>query len=620
MIELIAQGADSGERWHRPLVEGVTIRLGRAPDAGWSVAWDNQISREHAELTWRGGRLKVRRLEAARNPIFFHGKVETEFTVEPNEFFVIGSTTFFVQGGASDAASVSLELPALREQHTFRPGDLRQIQFRDADQRLEVLAHWPELIAESTSDEVFLSRLVSLLLAGIPHAEAAAVVCRIGAPPLTPPRSRGTREAVCGADDASRRVEVLQWDRRRDAVGRFQPSQRLIVDALTRGDSVLHVWSGSGASDAAFTMTENLDWAFCTPVPGDACRGWGLYVAGCFSTPRAESAGAVPGAAAGVHDLKGDLRFAELVAELFGAVRQVRQLERQQAGLRQFFAPAVLDTILKDDADAALEPRETDATVLFCDLRGFAREAEQWRENPRGLLTRVSDALGVMTRHILGHGGVIGDFQGDAAMGFWGWPIAAPDGPLDAARAALAIDAEFQQAARESGHSLANFEVGIGIAHGRAVAGKIGTAEHVEVTVFGPVVNLASRLESMTKHLRVSILLDEASADVVRRRLSAAEGRTRRLGRVRPFGLETSLMATELLPPAAVDPTLSDDDLRNYEAAVDALLAGRWSEALELLHKLPAKDRARDFLTIFVAQHHYAPPPGWNGVICMPSK
>jgi adenylate cyclase len=84
--------------------------------------------------------------------------------------------------------------------------------------------------------------------------------------------------------------------------------------------------------------------------------------------------------------------------------------------------------------------------------------------------------------------------------------------------------------------------------------------------------------------------------------------------------METPLMVSELLPPAGVDSVLTDQHVADYEGAVDALLAGRWSEALELLHALPAKDRARDFLTIFIAQHNYEPPSGWDGTIPMPSK
>src|SRR5580700_11476787 len=127
-------------------------------------------------------------------------------------------------------------------------------------------------------------------------------------------------------------------------------------------------------------------------------------------------------------------------------------------------------------------------------------------------------------------------------MGFWGWPISSAEAPLDACRAALGIRAAFVETFGRPDHPLGSFQVGIGVAHGRAVAGKIGTAEQVKVTVFGPVVNLASRLESMTRQLRVPIVLDEATARIVRPRLHSTEGRLRRLARLLPFGMETPVV------------------------------------------------------------------------------
>ena len=79
-------------------------------------------------------------------------------------------------------------------------------------------------------------------------------------------------------------------------------------------------------------------------------------------------------------------------------------------------------------------------------------------------------------------------------------------------------------------------------------------------------------------------------------------------------------MVSELLPPVDQDASLSDQNLADFNAAVEALVAGRWAEALELLHKVPPRDRAKDFLTIFIVQNNYEPPPGWDGVIPMPAK
>ena len=272
----------------------------------------------------------------------------------------------------------------------------------------------------------------------------------------------------------------------------------------------------------------------------------------------------------------------------------------------------MLDTLATEDPELVLAPRETTVTVMFCDLRGFSRETERHAADLMQLLQRVSRALGVMTHHIRREGGVVGDFQGDAAMGFWGWPLTQTDDALRTCRAALAIRAEL--AATEA------FQAGIGIATGRSVAGKIGTVDQVKVTVFGPAVNLASRLEGMTKILRAPILLDEATARTVRSRVPREIARVRRLAVVRPYGLDTSLEVSELLPSVADYPQLTDEHLDCYEAALDALQAGQWHEAFQLLHRIPADDRAKDFLTIYIARHNRMPPPHWDGVIPLASK
>ena len=591
MPQVVAKGLSPSECWRRQLRPGEVICLGRVPRNGWEVPWDSQISREHVTLLWRDDRLQVKRLPRARNPVFYRGHEVQDFRLKSGEHFVIGTTSFCV---TEEQATANPTTPSPVEQYTFRPGDLEHIQFRNADHRLEVLSHLPDVIGKSHSDDELYVRLVSMLLAGIPHAEAVALVKRTDS-----------------MEDDGSEVNVMHWDRRRDAIGSFQPSQRLVLEVVECSKSILHVWSEQNKASPEFTVSENMDWAFCTTVIGEACEGWALYVAGGFAEHEVSLSDSL-------EDLKGDLRFSELFAQLIGSLRQVKLLERRHSRLSQFFSSTVLDTISRDRSGRGLDPKETDVTVLFCDLRGFSREAEHWRDDLTSLLRRVSDALGVMTHHILQQGGVIGDVQGDAAMGFWGWPLPGQDGPLAACHAALTIHREFRSTSAL--HSLNDFQVGIGIAHGRAVAGKIGTTDQAKVTVFGPTVNLASRLEGMTRQLRVAILMDESTANCVARYLPSRTGRCRRLGKVLPYGMETPLMVSELLPPAGSDSFLSDQNVADYNAAVDALLQCHWSDALELLHRLPAKDRAKDFLTFFIAQHNYDPPANWDGVIPMPNK
>ncbi|HEX3727203.1 MAG TPA: adenylate/guanylate cyclase domain-containing protein, partial [Pirellulales bacterium] len=492
--------------------------------------------------------------------------------------------------------NVSLDVPLPVQQQTFSSQYLQKMQFRHTGAHIEVLSRLPEVISGASSDSELSMRVVNLLLTGIPRAGAAALV------------------AVKQVEDQRPAIEVLHWDRRLMTGDDFQPSERLIVDAIRRRESVLHVWNAA-ATNPAFTVSQGVDWAFCTPVGGKACRGWGMYVAGRFTDDHA-----TPADVSDPSDFRDDLKFTELAATTLAALGDVRLLERQRAGLSQFFSPVVLEAIQGVDPEMVLAPRETEVTVLFCDLRGFARHSERSAEDLLGLLNRVSQALGVTTHQISEQGGVLGDFHGDAAMGFWGWPLKQPDAAMRACLAALAIRAEFAETAGRPDDPLADFRVGIGIATGRAVAGKIGTVDQVKVTVFGPVVNLASRLESMTKILHAPILIDERTAIVLRNQAAPKTLRLRRVAVVKPYGLDRKLEVTELLPPLDQYPQLTDQNISDYEKSLDELLAGRWSQAFEQLHRVPADDRVKDFLTVFIAQHNRTPPETWNGVIPLTTK
>ncbi len=590
MPDLIAQGPAPEHRWRRKLTAGQGYVLGR--EAGsWSTPWDKRISRQHAEICWRDERLEVRRLPTARNPIFVRGGERDRFAIEPGEHFVIGETTFTL---AAEGIQISLELPQPAAEQTFSADQLKQLRFRNADQRIDVLSRIPEIISGAASDEELWVRLTNVLLCGIPSGIAAALV------------------AVEGEGHTST-VRVLYWDRREPLGRPFQPSAKLIRQAMQTAQSVIHVWDDADRWTAAGGVSDG-DWAFCSPVPGHACRGWAIYVAGRWSTEPSGPAGLA------VASLQEDLKFTELVATTLSSLREVRLLERKQAGLRPFFSPLVLEALAEHDPDEVLAPREVQVSVLFCDLRGFARRSEQAGDDLHGLLRRVSDALGVTTSHILQNGGVVGDFHGDAAMGFWGWPFEQSDAVTRACRAALGIRAEFAASSCQSDHPLADFRLGIGLATGRAVAGKIGTVDQVKVTVFGPVVNLAARLEGMTKLLRAPILLDAATAAAVRGLLPPDQARVRRVAVVKPYGCDTPLEVSELLPPQAEQPELTGQDIARYEAALESLLAGDWQRAFQLLHQVTAEDRVKDFLTVFIAQHNRTPPKGWDGVIPLASK
>lgn len=662
MPDLIAQGPRPQDRWRRQINAATTGELGRAASE-FGTPWDDRISRQHATLGWDGKQLTISKLIDARNYIFHRGQRKDDFSITVGDHFVIGQTTFSL---VDQRVHVHHDgLPAVTE-HTFAASHLRQSRYRDADRRIEVLSRIPEIIEGSTSDQELFVRLVNVVMQGIERATFVAIVADSDQAQSSPPSPTPTTgmpansdetvdnpdlpaNSMASAKSAKKKSEklnrgptakqwedessstsesntvriddnigVLHWDSRNLVGMQFSPSAQLIRQAIETQESVLHIWSRSiDQSNENYTQSENVDWAFCSPISSETMPGWAIYVAGDFRSFQTTSNNATSAAAIDLHD---DLKFAELAATTLGSLRQTRFLERRQNSLRPFFAPVVLKALATQEPDQVLQPRECDVSVLFCDLRGFSRQSEESADRLLELLQRVSDALGVMTHHILDSGGVVGDFHGDAAMGFWGWPFPGQNTVHQACVAALAIQREFESAAAQKDNALAHFRAGLGIASGRAVAGQIGTKDQVKVTVFGPVVNLASRLESMTKQLRATILLDEATAQAVEKTLDPSIGRLRRIARVQPVGMNTPLMVSELLPPAGPESILTDEHIDAYEQAVDALQTGRWGEAFRLLHQVPAEDRVKDFLTVFIAQHGRTPPPDWDGYIRLPEK
>jgi adenylate cyclase len=596
VADLIAQGNEPQHRWRRAIPAGEVVLLGRG-EGPLAVSWDKKVSRQHAELRWHQGVLRVQRLPKARNAITYRGQETSHFEINPGEQFQIGETTFTL---ADDKVDLGSSIPPPADQRAYAFQEIQAARYRDADFRIDVLSKLPNLISGADDDDELFARLVNMLLAGIPRCDGVALV------------------AVDAAGLDAPRAQVLHWDRRRpDQSGSFRPSEQLILEAIRRGQSVSYVWSGGddGSRHPEFTMTGGIDWSFCTPVVGEDAEGWAIYVFGKFAF---DGLNGPPSTSS--PDLLADLKFTELVASILSALRQVRRLQRKQAVLSQFFSPVVIESLADDDPEVVLAPRKTDVSVLFCDLRGFSLESERYADDLMGLLERVSKALRVMTYHIMDSGGVVGDFQGDAAMGFWGWPIDEGDSARRACLAALEIRTQFEANARRQGHPLANFKMGIGIASGTAVAGKIGTIDQAKVSVFGPVVNLAARLEGMTKILHAPILMDEATARLARLQLPPDRARFRRLATIKPYGLDTPHEVTELLPPEVNWPQLNNEHIMAYESALDALHAGKWTEALSFLSRVPPEDQVKDFLTVFIAQHNRIPPDGWNGVIPLTRK
>ena len=606
MLELIAQGKSANSRWRRRLPEQA-IEVGRTTKSH-RVPWDVQVSRRHVILKPDDIGVRVEKIPEASNPVFFDGKEVDSFLLKPGEHFVIGQTTFSL----TDAkAFVTMDAPSPISQRTFSPELLRQVPYRNADRRIEILNQLPEVISSAGDVGELLIRMVTTLLAGIPTSSTIGIV-----------ELQNDGEVSQAASDP---IRVIRWDRRGLDSGDFQPSERLIRQAIELNETTLHVWNQRKRNATEYTFDYQNDWAFACPINSDATRGWAIYVAGSNL-----SGDSTIDAGSGQADVQDDVKFCELVGTTLKNLLLVKQLERQQSSLSSFFSPVVMNAIAGSDPEQVLAPRKCDVSVLFCDLRGFSRTSEAMSDNLLELLARVSDSLGIMTHKILQTGGVIGDFHGDSAMGFWGWPIEPQQNSANA-RAAIMAAVEIQAAVAQqqtSTPSLANFQVGLGIASGQAVAGKIGTRDQVKVTAFGPVVNLAARLEGMSKHFGSCILADgvtierfNASGEIDSDMTSHAY--TRRLGKFRPFGLEGSFDVYQVLgQPNGQDArqsSVSPESLDGYQKALQHFEAGDWELARTQLDSHSGQDIASDFLSNYIAENQQ-PPKDFQGIIHMQVK
>ena len=581
MFELLAEGRTGEPKWRQRLTEGVAVELGRATSL-FAVPWDSQVSRRHARLTLHGELLQVDKLEEATNPIFFQGKPNTNFSLKANQRFVIGQTMFsFVPSRAMP----TMDAPVPLHERAFSNQFLRDLDYRDAKQRLAMLSRLPILISGAVSDVQLYDSLADFLLAGISRAQSVAIVSR---------------------EKNKESLDILHWDSRGMLEDTFQPSESLIRRAMNSGQTMLHVWSDSASISSQYTLQQNADWAFVCPLAGDVNTGQAIYVSGKSASPELGGDEEL---------LQDDMKFAQLVGSTYANLRELSHLQQRQASLRSFFSPIVLEAISNQDIDHVLEPRECPVSVLFCDLRGFSATSEIMSEHLLRLLDQVSQALGAITSQILEKRGVVGDFHGDAVMGFWGWPLEQNDAAIRACQVALAIVDQSESLNQATGQPLDHFLMGMGMATGVAVAGKIGTSDQVKVTAFGPVVNLAARFESLTRAFLVPILIDEATANALRPAASDLSIRIRRLAKVLPSGLQRATPIYQVLPDRLPYLHITDDHLQKYDEALNLFEAGEWGPSLNLLRELPYADRAKDVLLDFISFRNAIVPTLWNQVI-----
>jgi adenylate cyclase len=219
-----------------------------------------------------------------------------------------------------------------------------------------------------------------------------------------------------------------------------------------------------------------------------------------------------------IRDIVVFLIVASLLAAVVTRSRQLveRQasLERERGNLARYFPPATVDRLARQDT-ALAQVREQDIAVLFADLVGFTHWAE--RHAPHEVIGMLREVHARLEEEVFRHHGTLDKFIGDGLMATFGTPDQGPRDAINAVDCVKAIVTDFEAwNERRKTRNKAPVQIAVGVHYGPVVVGNIGTDRRLEFAVLGDTVNVASRLEALTRELGVNAVISSALADAVR--------------------------------------------------------------------------------------------------------
>ena len=284
--------------------------------------------------------------------------------------------------------------------------------------------------------------------------------------------------------------------------------------------------------------------------------------------------------------------------------RAERQKVRRAFGF--YLPPNVLSHMLDDEGALKLGGERRDVSILFSDIRSFTNISE--RSEPEQLGEALNAHLTALTQVVFDHQGTLDKYMGDCIMAFFGAPVSGPRHPADAVLAALQMQKRLEQLQplwrKCCGEDV---RIGVGVATGEVIVGNMGSQTLFDYTVVGDFVNLASRLEGLTKDYGVQVLVSQPTRDRCGDGVALMEVDVVRVkGKDQPVRIFEALSAEDVDPPrrrymeaceagiAAYRDQRWDTARMRFEQAAaelpDQRLPGLYLERIELLatHDLPA--------------------------------
>jgi adenylate cyclase len=312
------------------------------------------------------------------------------------------------------------------------------------------------------------------------------------------------------------------------------------------------------------------------------------------------------------------------LAANYAAITSLRMIREERAkrnirkSFSQYLSPGVIELIEKDP-EKYIRPGgdSKELTVLFSDIRGFTTISEGL--TPDQLVQLLNEYLGQMTEIVFATDGTLDKYIGDAIMAFWGSPYPQEDHAsrscscaLRMSRGLATLNAKWQAAGRPP------ISIGIGLNTGLVNVGNMGSARRLSWTVMGDNVNLASRLEGITKQYHVQIVISEATYRQV-----CSQFVCRGLDKIRVKGKNLPVNIYELMD-VADQKSKYEPLLERFDQAMAAYRMQNWTEAIAkfsaALAKFPDDGPSQVFLERAIEFSQTAPGGEWDGVYVMKTK
>ena len=296
--------------------------------------------------------------------------------------------------------------------------------------------------------------------------------------------------------------------------------------------------------------------------------------------------------------------------------------ERAKRMIRKSFSqvvPPSVITLIEKDPEKYLRPggELRELTVLFSDIRGFTTISEGL--TPDELVLLLNEYLGAMTDALFSTYGTLDKYIGDAIMAFWGAPVPQEDHAFRACSCALKMSSELAKLnAKWDSEGRRPIGIGIGLNTGEVNFCRMGSAKRLAWTVMGDNVNLASRLEGITKEYQTQIVISENTYKQVSGKFVCRE-----LDKIKVKGKHEPVKIYELLDVIAEKPKY-ESLLTEFDHAMAAYHSQDWREAAarfgQMLGVYPDDGPTRLFLQRALEFLENAPEPDWDGVYVMKSK